>query len=281
MSLKWRHLEGESGFTLVEALITLVISGLLASALVSMLVGQSRFYERTDDQIYAEQSLRAAFDLMSAELRLGSPSDLLAAESDSVALRFDVLRAVVCDSTGADEATMMAYDTVTNAGLTGGYFGTAYSGPYEEAFEYADSFIPTETGNGSGPRATCVANGASGTGPDGAYATFTGWSGQFTNGVPDRGSFVRFYGKLSYRFAPSTFFTSGTALWRGPQELVGPFNTGASFSYVMDDNSVQNSVSAGDFSDVRAIRVSATAIGDGANRFGVQRTLQFDVPFRN
>jgi hypothetical protein len=40
-------------------------------------------------------------------------------------------------------------------------------------------------------------------------------------------------------------------------------------------------VNQADFHNVRAIRVNVTAVGDGANRFGVQRTLQFDIPFRN
>ena len=35
--------QDESGFTLIEALVALVISGVLASALVSLLIGQSRW----------------------------------------------------------------------------------------------------------------------------------------------------------------------------------------------------------------------------------------------
>ena len=44
----------DRGFTLVEALITMVITGMLASALLSLIMAQSRFYHRTDDQISAE-----------------------------------------------------------------------------------------------------------------------------------------------------------------------------------------------------------------------------------
>ena len=92
---------------------------------------------------------------------------------------------------------------------------------------------------------------------------------------------VRFYSRLAYHFSPSTFFETRTALWRGAQELVGPFENGAAFSYVMDDGSVENSVSSSDFDEVVAIRVTATAVGDGANRYDVERDLQFDIPFRN
>ena len=275
------RIKSKDGFTLVEALIGLVISGLLASALLSMMLGQSRFYERTDDQIWAEQSNRATFDLVSSELRMASAEDLLAAESDSVAIRFDIMRAIVCDSTAADAATLMVYDTVAAWGLDGGFIGTAYSDPYDEDFEYADAFLPSTVATGSGPKADCVANGSPTSPPDNSFAELSGWSSNFTNGVPDRGGMVRFYSRLAYHFSPSTFFQSRTALWRGAQELVGPFENGAAFSYVMDDGSVENSVSSADFDEVVAIRVTATAIGDGANRYDVERDLQFDIPFRN
>ena len=275
------RIKSQDGFTLVEALIGLVISGLLASALLSMMLGQSRFYERTDDQIWAEQSNRATFDLVSSELRMASAEDLLAAESVSVAIRFDIMRAIVCDSTAADAATLMVYDTVAAWGLDGGFIGTAYSDPYDEDFEYADAFLPSTVATGSGPKADCVANGSPTSPPDNSFAELSGWSSNFTNGVPDRGGMVRFYSRLAYHFSPSTFFQSRTALWRGAQELVGPFENGAAFSYVMDDGSVENSVSSADFDEVVAIRVTATAIGDGANRYDVERDLQFDIPFRN
>jgi prepilin-type N-terminal cleavage/methylation domain-containing protein len=275
------RIRSEAGFTLVEALITLVISGLLASAMLSLMLGQSRFYERTDDQIWAEQSNRATFDIVSSELRMASAEDLLAAESDSVAVRFDIMRAIVCDSTAADAATLMVYDTVAAWGLDGGFTGTAYSDPYDEDFEYVDSWLPSTVATGSGPKATCVANGSPSTPPDNSFAELSGWSSNFTNGVPDRGGMVRFYSRLAYHFAPSSFFQSRTALWRGAQELVGPFESGAAFSYVMNDGSVENSVSSGDFDRVVAIRVTATAVGDGANRYDVERDLQFDIPFRN
>jgi len=44
---------------------------------------------------------------------------------------------------------------------------------------------------------------------------------------------------------------------------------------------VQNSVASGSFDQVRAVRVTATSVGDGANRHNVQRDLQFDIYFRN
>lgn len=280
MRVDRRAVREDAGFSLVEALIALVIGGVLATALVSLLLGQSRFYERTDAQIYAEQSLRGSMDLVSSELRMGSGWDLLAAEPDSVALRYDLIRAVVCDTTGTDAVAAFALDRITDANLAGGFRGTAVSGPYEETFDYADGWTPTESSTGSGPKTACVAVGAPSGLADDDYAILTGWTSQF--GVrPNPGSVVRVYGRLTYRFAPSTFFATRTALWRGSQELIGPLENEASFSYVMEDGSLESSVSGSDLEEVVAVRVTATALGDGPNRYDVARPMEFDVPFRN
>jgi len=271
----------ERGFTLVEALVALTISGIVASGLISLLVGQGRFYDRTDDQLNAEQVAQATFDLVSAEVRMASATDLLVATADSLSFRFDLLHGLVCDSTASDEAAVYVYDRTSNAGLTGSFTGIALSGPYEESFEYADSWNPTPTATGSGPKATCTASGTPGTASDSDYLRITGWGAEFTGGVPGRGTLMRGYGRLTYTFAASSFFTARTALWRGTQELVGPFDNGAAFSYVMTDGSVQSTVTGTTLDSVVAVRMTATAIGEGSNPHNISRPVTFDVPFRN
>jgi prepilin-type N-terminal cleavage/methylation domain-containing protein len=271
----------QEGFTLVEALVALTISGILASGLITLLIGQSRFYDRTDDQMNAEQVAQATFDMLSAELRMASTGDLIAATADSVTFRFDVARGVVCDSTASDEATIYVYDRTTNAGLSGSFVGIAVSGPYEEEFEYEDTWNPTPTATGSSPKADCVTAGTPATGADADYMRITGWGARFADGVPERGAMVRGYGSLTYKFAASTFFTTRTALWRGTQELVGPFEDAAAFAYIMEDGSVQSSVTGTALDSVASVRVTATATGEGNNPYNVSRDLSFDVPFRN
>ena len=275
-----RRRRAEDGFTLIEVLIALTISGIIAASLVSLLVGQSRFYNRTDHQMNAEQVAQATFDLLSTELRMATGSDLLAAEPDSIALRFDVLQAIVCDPVSSSAAAIYVFDRSPSAGLTGSFAGIAVSGPYERDFAYADSWNPTPTSSGSGPKADCVAAGVPGTGAASDYLVISGWSSQFGT-VPQRGALVRAYGRLSYHIAASTFRPSGWAVWRGNQELVGPFEAGAAFAYVMSDGSVASSVSPSNFGDVVAVRLTATAVGDGSNPFNVSRPVDFEVPFRN
>ncbi len=75
-------------------------------------------------------------------------------------------------------------------------------------------------------------------------------------------------------------FANGRTLWRGTDELVGPFADSASFSYVMADGGVQTTVSGSSLDSVRALRVSGTTV-DEDSRFAVERNFNFDVILRN
>ncbi len=269
----------EAGFTIVELMISMIITSLVMASVMSLLVGQNTLYRDTNDALYTQQTVRAVSDLMSAELRMASASDILAAEADSVSIRFDINRGVVCDSTAADEATIFWYDSVPNASISGGTSGLAYTDPYEDDFQYKEGFAGTTTSTGAVPKATCVAVGVSGTAPDANYITMTGWGGNFTGGVPDRASLIRSYGRLTYHLDPSVF-TTGTALWRGVQELVAPLRT-TSFSYLMNDASVLTSVPAGSLADIDAIRINGVAEGDDVGITGASRSFSIEIPLRN
>ncbi len=267
-----------AGFTLVEVLVGLVVGGLVASALISILLGQTRFYERNESTVVAQQNLRAAADLMSAELRLASPLDIIEAELDSVSVRFATARAVVCevDDIGLT-TTLFVFDNVTNANLPAGFRGTAYSGPYAATFAYADNLTGTVVSSGAGPKGVCMAAGAPGTGADADYIELGTFPFQVAAEV---GGIVQEYRRLTYRFANSVF-GNGVAIWRGSQELAGPFDTDSEFNYwLRDGTKIKGKVPDPQLSDVNAIRIIATAV-DENDHFDVERSLEFDIPLRN
>lgn len=271
----------QTGFSLVEALVALVVGGLVISAALVLVLGQNRYHYRMEDQIWAEQTLRATVDLMASELNMASAHDLISAEADSVSVRFDTRRAIVCDSIGIDEVALVDYDSVSASGLAPGFAGTASTDPVFSGFQYVDGFEPTTTTTGSGPKSICTGYGAPGTLSDASYWTAVGWRGAFGGALPERGTLIRTYGRLTYRFAPSTFFPTMDALWRGSQEMTGPFVDGAGFSYVMDDGSERARVDDADVGRVRAVRIAARAVGQTGEMFGVSRDLRFDVRLRN
>lgn len=264
---------GSRGFTLVEVLITVVVAGILGGALMSLVIGQQRFYARSDNEVLAQQNIRAAVDLMAAELRMAAPEDIVTASADSVTIRFDLVRAVVCGG-GSGSTHVYAYDSVANANLTSGIVGTAYSEPYDSAFVYADGFTGTITGSNAASETLCQTNGAPTSEPSSAFRLVSGWTT-----APPRGSLVRWYGTLTYSFAASATDAGAQAIWRNGQELVTPFEAGARFWYVMQNGSVQGSVSGTSLTDIREIRMGATATGQGP--FQARRAVVYDIPLRN
>ena len=264
------------GFTLPELLVTMAVGGLVLAALVSLLLGQGRFYRHADDSILARQSAGAITDLMSSELRLARPADLLAAEPESVSVRLDIVLGVVCDSTTADEVALYWYDSVPAANLPSGISGTSYSLPLASGVRHADGWSPVVTASGAGARAVCAAGGTPITGSDSDYRIVSGWTAAFAGDIPSPGSLVRRYGTLTYRLAPSRF-GAGDALWRNRQEMVAPLK-GAAFTYESDDGSVAGSVAAVDFERVRTIRLGGEAVGLSAEITGAARRLNVSVP---
>ncbi|MFV1988235.1 MAG: PilW family protein [Gemmatimonadota bacterium] len=268
-----------NGFTLLEVLITIVVSGVLGGALMTLVVGQQRFYSRSDNELLAQQNIRAAVDLMGTELRIAGADDIILATSDSIVARFDILRAVICDTLGGGEANIFVYDSIPAVNLPSSFRGTAFSPPYDSAFVYGDSFTPGSTASATA-RTNCMANGAdpNGTASTAQFRGTTGWAAEY--GVtPPRGSLVRWYGALTYGFRASVSDSGFDAIWRNGQELVTPFETGAAFKYVMADGTVVNSVTGANLANIRVIRVVVIATGTGP--FNVSRPVTYDIPLRN
>lgn len=293
MRYEQRRRVGRAGFTLVEMMMAVVITGIVGTAIVTLLLRQNKFYGQNDDLVYARQSIRAAVDLISSEIRMASPSDIVAATSDSLTIRFDLQRGVVCGSDpSSGDATVYVFDVVSNANISA-VSGIAWSGPYDSAFVYDDGWNPTPSQTGSTPRATCGAAGAPTTGPDNVYQVVDNWSGQTfkkltsptatysgSDAVPPRGALVRQYGTLTYRFGASSY-TSGIAVWRNQQELVSPFKSGANFHYVLSDGTVTSAPSASQLSEIVKVRMSAVATGDGKNPYDVDQSIAYEIPLRN
>lgn len=273
----------QSGFSLVEVLVTLVVAGIVAGAVVAVLLAQGRSYAVSADRTHAQQSLRAAADLVSTELGSARPGDLAAATADSVVVRHDVLRAVVCSSDGAGggSATLFVYDSVDGPNLPANFRGYAFSDPGSRDWvraEWGDrssSPLAVETGTG---RLACESRGAPAGRAGWRYRTVTGWllPGGFDS-VPAPGAVVSRYGRLAYRLRPSSFDEAGVAVWRNRQEMVSPFGAGARLGYRTEDGTVRSSVPAAELGTVRAVRVTGTALGPGSNRHGVGRELRTTV----
>lgn len=270
-----------AGFTIVEVLVAIVLTAILGAGVVSLLLGQNRFYETNEQYLFADESRRGAGEFAASELRMLSTSDLYKTDGDELRARFDLRRMVVCDvNASLSLVWLFVYDD-PGISLPSGATGTAHSSPYSADFVYADGWTPGLNDTGAGTSTiidVCKDNGAPSVSDLTRYRLVT-WSGHPV-GLPDKGSVVRVYGDLSYTFEPATT-GDGVALWRNGQELVAPFADGAGFAYIMDNGSKEISVPNSNHKDISYVRLEATAVGRGTNRYDVAHDLVFDVPFRN
>lgn len=276
--MRVRRIGDERGFTVVEAVIVLFMIGALGAATMSLLMTQDRFYSRLDDSVIAEQSLRASADLASSEIRMSVPEDIFVAVPESVTFALDVYQAVVCDLVGGSQVAVFIYDTIPNPNVTGPV-GFAVKNPYVTTYQHRRSWSGGTPSLGGAAETTCTDSdhlAPSGL-PSNRYQAISGWASAFGS-MPDRGAIVRKFRELSYRFGPSSM-SGGFALFRGPQELAGPFDPRSSFSYVMDDGTVQTSVVSSDLDRIRRVRINAVAIDDDP-RFDIERDFNLDVPLR-
>lgn len=65
-----KHIDNRHGFTLVEMMITLVISGIIVSAIYAAYVTQQRVYLAQEQVAEMQQNLRAAADILTREIRM-------------------------------------------------------------------------------------------------------------------------------------------------------------------------------------------------------------------
>ena len=95
-------LKGIRGYTIVEVIVAMVLTGLVVAGTLRALTAQKRFYSRQARILDARHAMRAAATILSAELREVSAAngDLYNFGSDSVSIRSTAAFGVVC-SVGA------------------------------------------------------------------------------------------------------------------------------------------------------------------------------------
>lgn len=276
---------GSGGFTLVEMLVAIVVTGILATGVINLLLEQNRFYNKNDEIIFAEQTLRGAADLLSRELRMASQRDVLYAGPDSMQVASDVARGVVCRVSGT---TITYYVFETPAANLVDPRGTAFLNPTADQFDYDYDWDGWGSEASTSDIDDCEDNGAPEVGTGGVTASDyrtvdTSGADDLTNGTPARGATVRIFERLAYHFEGSNF-SDGIALWRNRQELVAPFAEGAEFVYVTENNGEQQTLGAKPWKDnkvIEHVRVNATATGGGDSRYDVSRDLSFQLALRN
>jgi prepilin-type N-terminal cleavage/methylation domain-containing protein len=128
------------GFTMMELLIAIVISGILTTVVLQFLQGNSRFVRNQSAREEVQQNARAALDLIAAELRSAPPAALITLSPDSVRFRVPRAWGVLCNqlTTGSTTAWVLFPG---NLGISTAVFDQPHVGIGVE--QTADPMAPT------------------------------------------------------------------------------------------------------------------------------------------
>ncbi len=85
-----------AGFTLVELLVALVISGILATVIFQVIQGQGRFVQYQNARGSVQQSTRGGLELLTSELRAVPAAGIIAARKHSIGVRVPLTWGIVC-----------------------------------------------------------------------------------------------------------------------------------------------------------------------------------------
>jgi len=266
------------GFTLVEVLVALVLSGIITGVIFQFLVGQGQFSRLQTAQEEVQDNTRHALEVISAELRGVGVDAISAFTPQSVTFRTPRAWGIVCgyaSSTtihvlfpasvrpalrlGADALAVPPVGTVPTWQFAAVSDATNLSG------NIAAATLACNTGLRTNPAIVAAL-----TADQSRARTFTGAPA----GVPV-GSRVYVYDEVTYAAgtaadAPGTWILRNAALLAGPLPSVG----GLRFAYFTAANT--SATVAGDIRSVRVVvATNSTAKFGGSSRVTADSTMVF------
>lgn len=258
---------GRAGFSLVEMLVGVVITGLVGAAITGLFIEQTGFYGENSRRVMANKSLRATADRMSTELRMVRQGDVRTAEADRLEVRHGVMSGVVCH-TVASTAYLYVHrlSGETDPALVR-YLEPRFQGSWNTGLVWSSI--------GEDNSHTCADHGAPAGKSDERYREVD------ATPTPEAGSLV--YGTIPLRYE----FVSQdgrVALRRNFREVAAPFEASPPyFRYYREDGTELSApVTGANRDDIAYVRVDATAQGHDPNqRYQGDRMISLRIPFRN
>jgi prepilin-type N-terminal cleavage/methylation domain-containing protein len=218
------------GFTLAELLITMVVMGVLGTALARILISNSRFVSRQDAMMEARATARAAMQAIVTELHMVPDSGLLMATRDSIQVTVPYAFGMTClpTSGSATVAALMPTDSLMYASATAeGMAWRDAAGAYRQQIPGVMVAPSTNVGQCTGDSIRVV--------PGGRLIAMSNIPGAR---MPPSGSVFYLYQIVTYGFMTSVDVPGRLGLWRRVgtgafEELAAPFDTSAKFALLM------------------------------------------------
>lgn len=260
------------GFTLVELLLSLIVSAIVGAALVRMVLGQARFMDQQEAWRGARSVARGGINRLFSDLRVvEAQGGLFAAVAggQDFTVRVPYAFGIICSFTANTAIVSLLPVDATMYAAPGhtGFAIRADNGVYAYYTSTVADAAPANAGNGTCvgaalpdlPILTGVTIGGS---PAGQVIALSATAANFAP-VPKKGQIVFIYRRIRYEFKNSTMLPGRTGLFRTAQSVVGapeeelaaPFaNTARVNFYVLNTPAAQAAVPA-DLTTVRGLEL--------------------------
>ncbi|MFC1575415.1 PilW family protein [Gemmatimonadota bacterium] len=274
----------DRGFTLVEALVAMVLSTLVVILVASVFLVQNDFYADSVARSGLNENVRSAVSLVSSELRAVSFGGIVAAEPDSVVFRVPLAVGGVCAVNGTETFVLfpLGGEAVDPAEVSG--YGVRDT---DGEWTYTSATWASVYGVSGGAAAqTCALAGAD---TVGARNDFYRLDGLGASPAIQPGDLVMIYQELVFRLALSTLDSVSTALYRGPAgspltEYATGLSMDSAFEYqLVDRTPFIRRVTGGRLDRIAVIRLTALGVAAssraGADSLSFQ--LSVTIPLKN
>lgn len=287
------------GFTMIELLVGLTLSGILVTIIFQLMMGNSRFVQLQSSREEVQQNARAALDLIASDLRSTPAAGIQVVAQDSI--RFYMPRAwgVLCDTIDATSATAWAVfpaGVLSNADV----FDKANIGVAIEQtgdpVTHTDSwnFVTAPSQQAAGNPCAAIQNNLNAAQHVTLGFNRPGGSAFVNAGSIFPGTQVMIYEEIKYDVAQSNSSSvpgnwirrmvgrTGSVLNMQPLAGPVPTNGALNFAYYREDGAATSTPSQVRRINVRVITQSRSEMGTGASRRPEQMdTVSTDVFLRN
>ena len=275
------------GFSLVELVIALLLTGIIGVALSRLVISQARFVAGQDGMLQSRSGVRAALNLVTGELRALTTGGLLAASTDSITVRVPYAFGVSCYpfNYGSFVSLLPGDSSIVNGAVPSGYAFRDSTGTWKfpaTATVYSFNYNALGICTWLTPPVTTLAA------PNWAARDIAVTTSD-ASGVPPVGNLMYVYQKVTYVLGPSASLPGRKALWRRvaggtSDELVVPFDTGSGFKFLVGSRLTPRSTPPALLDSVVGVRLRLVGQSEKAPE-GKSAPSRFDVTtnilFRN
>lgn len=249
------------GFTLIEALVALVLSSVVIVLVSGTFLAQSRYYSSQTLNVRAHDNARVATGRLASEIRSTMEDGFVVAGPRTLTIRSPMVLAMVCDRVSSQ--VRVHFEGGVSQLATNEVAGVALRDAGTGAWTYQNASWSTLDGGFIGAAGACADNGAD---TAAAVPEFQEIAqlGVLFGTPPDEGDLVMFFRETTFRIQQSTLDTLTLGLYRREYggslvEFATGMDTTAQFQYRTGGTTYADTVSSSSVGDIDAVRIVADA----------------------